>query len=396
MSSDVKEVEVPKEPHARGSETSGGKAQAVAEIGGMALRAIGPICAALVAGGILLIVLGRNPVRFYGDIISGGIGLGAWQTSIVYMAPLLLLAAGYIVVFRANLWNLGYNGQFIIAAAVVGGYAPDAERTLGVPMGLAVMFVCAAVAGGLGALIPALLKAAYNLNEVITSLMTSFMLLSLADLLIKGPFQDPATDVAETRTLNLSGMLPNIPGTRIHVGVIFAFVVIVVMNFVMTRTSIGLRLDILGENRRTAEHAGFRLRRLIIGSFVASGALIGLAAATDILGVWGFVRAGWDPGYGNAVLPFVFLAQLNCLAVVPFVAFYSIIAVGGVVATQNAQLPIDFLLILVGLILLFMTVMELVGTRYGLGHSYLSPAVHARFRRLVRWSSAKGAETGVP
>ena len=91
------------------------------------VRSLFPVVLALGAGAVLLLALGRNPITFYGDVWQGGVsggGWDAWQDSAIRMAPLLLIGAGLTVVFRANIWNLGYNGQFLLAAAVVTGYGP--------------------------------------------------------------------------------------------------------------------------------------------------------------------------------------------------------------------------------------------------------------------------------
>jgi simple sugar transport system permease protein len=213
--------------------------------------------------------------------------------------------------------------------------------------------------------------------------MMSFIGVDVASILIKGPFHDSTTPLPQTALI--PNLLPNIPRTRIHVGLLVAFAAILVVHFVLTRTSWGLRLQIMGANPRAARHFGISLPRLIVGSFLVSGALVGLAAAADILGLWGYVRTGQPFNYGDSVIPFVFLARLNALAVVPFVAFYSVLSTGGDLAASNANLPTDFLLVLVALILLFMTVIEYLGRRRELGQSYLTPGLRQALRApLVR------------
>jgi simple sugar transport system permease protein len=202
--------------------------------------------------------------------------------------------------------------------------------------------------------------------------MMSFIGISLANLLIKGPFQDFSSNVPQTSTLPVNAMLPDVPGTRIHVGLLVALAVILAVHVVLTRTSLGLSLQVLGANRRAALHVGLNVQRLIVTAFLISGALVGLAAAAEILGIWGYVRADWNPAFGDAVIPFVFLARLNALAVIPYIAFYAVLSIGGLYATQNAQLPTDFLLVLVALILIFMTITEYLGTKRELGQSYLT------------------------
>src|SRR5712691_9199633 len=342
------------------------------------VRSIVPVALALVAGGVLLLALGRNPLTFYGDIWAGGVENGGWQDSAIRMAPFLLIAAGLTVIFRANIWNLGYNGQFLLGAALVSGYGPSLVRDVPLWIAFPVLFVMAGAAGGLWTVVPALLKAAYGTNEIITTLMMSFIGVDLASILIKGPFHDSTTPLPQTAVLPT--LLPNIPGTRIHVGLLVAFAAILVVHYVLTRTSWGLRLRIMGANPNAARHLGIDLPRLIVVTFLASGFLVGLAAAADILGLWGYIRTGWNPAYGDTIIPFVFLARLNALAVVPFIAFYSVVSTGGDLAAANANLSTNFLLVLVALILLFMTVIEYLGRRRELGASYLTPGLRQALR----------------
>jgi general nucleoside transport system permease protein len=347
------------------------------------IRSVVPVALALGAGAILLLALGRHPLAFYGDIWTNGVENGAWQDSAIRMAPFLLIAAGLTVIFRANIWNLGYNGQFLLGAALVSGYGPGLVNDIPLWAAMVVLFLLAGAVGGLWTLIPAVLKARYGTNEIITTLMMSFIGIDLASILIKGPFHDSTTPLPQTAVL--TKMLPNIPGTRIHVGLLVAFAAVLVVHYVLTRTSWGLRLQIMGANPRAARHFGIDLPRLIVVAFLVSGFMVGLAAAADILGLQGYIRTGWNPAYGDTIIPFVFLARLNALAVVPFIAFFSVVSTGGDIAAADANLSTNFLLVLVGLILIFMTVIEYLGRRRELGASYLTPGLRQALRApLVR------------
>lgn len=322
-------------------------------------QGVGPILLGLIAGGILLIVIGRNPITFYGHILERGLfSWGGLQDSLTRMAPLLFMAAGLIVAFRANIWNIGGDGQFLLAAAIVSGFGPSIIGAYPGGLGLVILCVMAAVTGGLWTVVPAVLKAFYGLNEVITSLMMTFVGVNLANLLIKGPFRSQSTNVPQTDVIPSENLLPDILGTRIHVGIVAALVAVVVVHYVMTRTSFGLRLNVLGANPRAAVHVGIDVRRLTIVAFMISGAFIGLAAGIEILGVWGYVRADWNPNFGLTLFALVFLARLNALATIPLVGFYAVISMGGHYAARKADLPDDFMLMVVGLILLFMTLTE--------------------------------------
>ena len=349
----------------------------------MLIRSLIPVVLALIAGGLLLVILGRDPITFYSDIWKGGVEQGSWEDSAMRGAPLLLIAVALTVIFRANIWNLGYDGQFLVGAALITGLAPHLQSVPNL-VSLIVLFAVAMVAGAAWTIVPALLKARYETNEIITTLMMSFIGVGVANILVKGPFQDPTVNIPQTRVISVDHMLPSIPGTRIHVGVLVALAAAVIAHLVLTRTAFGLRLHVFGANPRAAAHVGIGVRRLIVTAFLVSGALVGAAAAADILGVWGYMRANWNPAYGDTVIPFVFLARLNALAVIPFIAFFAVLSNGGDVAASNANLPTDFLLVLVALILLFMTVIEFLGRRRDLGGSYLTPGLRNALRVPLR------------
>jgi ABC-type uncharacterized transport system permease subunit len=357
------------------------------------VRSLVPVILALVAGGILLAALGRNPLTFYRHVWDYGVAQGNWQQSAVTMVPLLLIATGLTVIFRANTWNLGYNGQFALGAALVAGYGPSLVNDVPLALAFVLLALLAAAVGAAWTLVPALLKARYGTNEIITTLMMSFVGIDLADYLIKGPFQDPTIRTPQTQAIPLDKLLPAIPGTSIDVSLLVAFAAVIVVHYVLTRTAFGLKLHVLGANPRAAKHVGLKLPRLTVSAFLISGALIGSAAAAYVLSpFWGYVRADQIPTYGDSIIPFVFLARLNALAVVPFVAFYAVLSTGGDFAASQANLPTDFLLVLVGLILLFMTVIEYLGRKRELGGSYLPTGLVQALRSPIR--RKQPSETG--
>lgn len=338
------------------------------------VRSVLPLVLALGTAAVVLAALGVDPVKYYGDIYTGGIQLTAWQDSVMRVAPLLLMASGLIVVFRAGIWNLGMDGQFLLAAAIVAGLAPKAAGHIPNTLLLVLMFLLAGAVGALWTLVPALLKARYELNEIITTLMMTFIGINLAGILIKGPFQDFSSNVPQTSTLDFTALLPAIPGTRIHVGVLVAAAAAAAVWFLMSRTPLGLRLQVLGASVRAARHMGIDVPRLVVVSFLLSGMLVGFAAAAEILGIWGYVRADWNPAFGLWVVPLVFLARLHAIAVIPFVFLLAVVSIGGDYAAQEAGLTPRFTLLLVGLTLLFMALTEWLGRRRELGGSYLPRA----------------------
>lgn len=334
-------------------------AQGIAEMGATLLRVVLPVVLALLVGGLLLLSLGKDPLGYYGFVLERSLlRWGGVQETLTRMAPLLLIAAGLIVAFRAGIWNLGGDGQFLLAAVGSAALAPVLIEVLPRGITLAVCMLAGLLIGALWSLLPALLKARYGVNEIITTLMMSFLGTSLANVLIKLVLRDPDTTVPQTRSLNVSDRIPRLFDTTIQGGLLLAVLIVIGVHLMMTRTAFGLRLQVLGANRSAAVHAGLRVERLTVLAFALSAALIGLAGAVEVLGVWGTVRADWNPALGLLVVPLVFLARFNGYAVIGFTLFFSALTVGGESAARRVGVPQHYVLVLVALLLLFLALVE--------------------------------------
>jgi len=322
-------------------------------------RVLIPVAMALVVGGLILLVLGKDPLDYYGFVLQRSLlRWGGAQETVTRMAPLLLIAAGLIVAFRAGIWNLGGDGQFLLAAVASAALAPALAADLPRALNLVVCMIAGSLVGALWSVIPAMLKARYGINEIITTLMMSFLGTSLANVLIKLVLRDPDTTVPQTRSLGVDDRLPRLFGTTIHYGLVLAILAVILVHLMMTRTAFGLKLQVLGANRAAAVHAGLRVERLTMIAFALSAGLIGLAGAVEVLGVWGSVRADWNPAFGLLVVPLVFLARLNGYAVIGFTLFFSALMVGGESAARRVGVPQHYVLVLVALLLLFLALVE--------------------------------------
>ena len=352
--------QAPATESAPGTTGSGGREALLA-----VARVVIPILLALVVGGFILLLLGKDPAAYYGYVIRRG--LFSWigfQETVTRMAPLLLLAAGLIVAFRAGIWNLGVDGQFLLAAVVTAALGPVLIKVLPGWLTILACFAAAAAVGALWSVIPAFLKARYGINEIVTTLMMTFLGISLANVLIKIPFNDPGTTVPQTATLAVADRLPRLFDTTIHAGILLALVAVVLVHLMMTRTAFGLKLQIVGANPRSAIHAGLDVPKLTYATFALSAALAGLAGAVEILGVWGTVRADWNPAYGLLVIPLVFLARFHGMAVIGFVLFFAVLMIGGDSASRRLGVPHSYVLVLVALLLIFLALTELLDHRW--------------------------------
>jgi general nucleoside transport system permease protein len=323
-----------------------------------------PVLLALGVCGVVLLAVGKNPLDYYGDVVARGLfNWGGLQATITRMTPLLLIAAGLLVSFQAGIWNLGTDGQFLLAAVATAALAPVLIGI--VPWGVAITLslIVAFAVGAAWSLIPAFLKASYGINEIVTSLMMSFLGTSLANVLVKIPFRDPTTDVPQTHVLPVADRLVRLFGTTIHSGILIAIAAVLLVHLVMARTAFGLKLRIVGANPRAAAHAGLNVRKLTFATFALSAGLAGLAGGVEILGVQGTIRADWNPAYGLLVVPLVFLARFHAIGVIGFTLFFAVLMIGGESASRRVGVPQHFVPLLVGTLLLCFALIDFIDHR---------------------------------
>ena len=309
---------------------------------------------ALITGGIILFFIGQNPFIYFGQLFTQGMGtsLGIIE-SIIKMAPLLILSAGLMACFSAGLWNIGGDGQFLIGAMLVGWAGPALAANLPYPVYIFMAALLAILGGMAWILLPALLKARYDINEIITTLMMSWVAGNLVTWLVKGPINDLSTVPAQTTLIPMEHRMVMIPFTRIHIGLIIGIVTILGMHWVIRRTTLGYQFRVLLANKQAALHAGMNVPRITIWSLLISGGFAGLAGMSDVLAIKGLFQGGWNPQYGMTAVALVFLARMNGWAVIPLAFFFSFLGVGGEFVARDLGVPVFFVHVLEGLMLLF-------------------------------------------
>lgn len=335
------------------------------QVTGRFIRVVaGPLLAALVLTAGVLLALGVDPLAYFAQVVQRGLlSPSGLQAALTRMAPLLLIAASLIVAFRAGIWNLGGDGQYLLGAVAATALAPALAGALPLWLAWTACFAAAAAAGAVWSALPALLRAYRGVNEVVSSLMMSFLGLSLANVLIKVVFRDPGTTVPQTVTLPVAERLPRLAGSTVSGGVVLGLAAVLLVHWVMTRTAFGLRLRVVGLNARAAAHAGLDVPGLTVAVFAISAGLAGLAGAVDVLGVQGNVRADWNPAYGLMVVPLVFLARFNGFGAIAFVFVFSVLSVGGESAARRLGVPNYVTLTIVAVLLMALAAGEALEQR---------------------------------
>ena len=293
------------------------------------LSLVSIICS-LITGGIILLIIGKDPVLYFSHLFARGMGtsLGVIET-VIKMAPLLIISAGLLSCFSAGLWNIGVEGQFLIGAMLTGWAAPPLSAALPYPIYLVGALLLGMIGGMAWILIPAVLKARSDINEIITTLMMSWVAINLVTWLVKGPINDLSTVPAQTTLIPLVDRMPNIPFTRIHIGLIMGLIGILAVHWMVRQTVLGYQFRVMQANKKAARHSGMSVPRLTIFSLLISGGFAGLAGACDVLAIKGLFQSSWNPHYGMTAIPLVFLARLNGWAVIPLAFFFAFLAVGG-------------------------------------------------------------------
>lgn len=312
---------------------------------------------ALFAIGIVFQALGIDPLFAYEEIFRGAFGSSyGLSETVVKSIPLMLTGIGLTLAFRARFWNIGAEGQLLIGATCATGLAlafPDWPKWLIVPL----MFIIGFVGGALWGVIPALLKARWRVDEVITSLMLVYIASNLVNHLVYGPWKGPEEmGFPYTSKFSEAAQLPRLSWTRIHYPtLILGLVIAVVIYLLLTRTKWGYEIRVTGENPAAARYAGMSYLKTLILVMIISGGLAGLAGVGEVAGIHFRLRypEGISPGYGFTAIIVAWLARLNPIGAVLTSLLLGGLLVGGDAIQISLGLPAATIFVFNGTILLF-------------------------------------------
>lgn len=315
-------------------------------------ESIGAILIAMVLCGIVLLSTGHDPIGVYGELVQRTLlrarGL---QETIVRAAPILIAGVAVLVAVRAGLWNIGVDGQVLIGA-LAAGYVGGNMGFASAPLIWITCTAAGAIAGGLWASVPALLRAWWGLNEIVTSIMFNYVAFSLTAWLVKGPIRDPSLVSPQTTAIPRELRLPSIGDTRLHLGIIAALALVVLLHLALRHTVTGYELTFVGLNARAARHGMIPVRAYLFGAFVASGAIAALAGVNDVLSTKGTFQAEWNPGYGLAAFALVFLARKSAVGLLPAALFLALVSYGADIMPRAAGLAPAFFVLFEGVLLM--------------------------------------------
>jgi ABC-type uncharacterized transport system permease subunit len=298
------------------------------------------IALTIVTMGVLFALLGTPPLTAIETFLISPLltanGLGELA---VRAAPLIMIGVGYSFCYRANVWNIGGDGQFTLGAIAGGGLAlllPNAAFWWFYP----VVIIAGILGGMFWAGIVALLKLKFNANEILTSLMLVYTAQLILVWLVTGPWRDPqGFGFPQSAMFGAGATTPDIGQTSIHVGCILAPIIAVVLWQVMERSVLGFQLRVVGQAPRAARFAGFSNDRLTWIALLVSGGLSGLAGIIEVTGPIGQLTTDITPNYGFTAVIVAFLGRLHPVDVIFAGLLLALSYLGGDAAQMNLHLP---------------------------------------------------------
>ena len=311
------------------------------------------IILAFIVGGIIMAVIGQNPIEAYAYLIRGAFGsIGSLGETFVKAIPLIFTGLAATFAYRCGIFNLGGEGQFIIGSVASIITVGLLYETLPPFLLLILSLFMGTLFGGLWGLIPGVLKAHFSLNEMIITILLNYVATLFMDYIYSGPFKE--ANIPQTMAVPEGAkLLKFIPSTRIHIGLIFGIVLSIFLYYFLFKTSSGFKLRAVGFNPVASQVSGYNVKKILILTFIVSGAIAGLGGSVELHGAQYRLMAGYGAGFGFDGVAIALIAQLNPIATVFVAYFFAILRTGAnamQIATGISTTVVD---IIQGLVILF-------------------------------------------
>ncbi len=328
---------------------------------------VAAVALTMLAGGLMFAILGKDPIEVIRTIFWDPLfGEFAWYLRgqlLVKAGPLILIAVGLSLGFRAGIWNIGAEGQYIIGAvfgAAVGLAVFPTENRLIYP----VMVIAGAFGGWVWAMIPAILKTRFNTNEILVSLMLVYVAQSILAMAALGFLRNPE-GAGFPGSRNFSGYPAAsnpelIAGTGMHWGVVAAFIAVIFAYILLQKHILGFQIKLSGQAPRAARFHGVNPTSLVVLCMGISGALAGLAGMFEVTGPAGQISIDFGSGYGFTAIIVAFLGRLNPVGILLAGLLMALTYIGGEMASTNLGLPSAAIQAFQGMLLFFLLAVDVL------------------------------------
>jgi simple sugar transport system permease protein len=297
--------------------------------------------ATLLVGFVLFSLLGKSPLQaFYVFFVKPVESLYGVGELLLKASPLMLCATGLAAGYRANVWNIGAEGQLTVGALCGGGIALALQDVAGAWL-LPLMILAGALGGMAWAAIPAWLRTRFNASEILVSLMLVYVASFALSYLVHGPWRDPeGFNFPQSKMFTDAALLPNLLAeTRLNVGLLLALAVVAAGWLFMRRSLVGFQMRVAGLAPAAANYAGISAKRTVWLGMLIGGATAGMAGVNEAAGPIGQLLPSMSPGYGFAAIIVAFVGRLHPFGVLLASLLMSLLYLGGEAAQINLSLP---------------------------------------------------------
>lgn len=318
------------------------------------LLACAAIGLALAVTGLLILLAGKNPIYAYWALIKGAVGTtGRLAFALNKSAPYILAGVGVALCFRAKVINIGAEGQI-----AVGGIAATfvALNFLSLPpfLLIALALVAGAVCGAAWAALAAVIRLKRGVHEVLCTLLLNFVGILLVSEALHGDMGEPGAGFPQSPLFERAAWLPKLlPGTDLHIGILFAIVAVIAGHILLWRTTFGFRLRVMGASPQAANYVGISAPRCIFGVMTLAGALAGFAGGIEVLGVHYRLIEGFSTGFGFNAVAVALIASVNPIAVLPAGLFFGFLEAGALAMQREVGVPSSLVFVIQGLTMVF-------------------------------------------
>jgi general nucleoside transport system permease protein len=337
----------------------------------IALVPVAAVLLALAVGALLLLALGANPIEAYGSMLDGAFGnQAAIFRTLTRATPLMLVAVGICIAFRGGVINIGAEGQLFVGAISATAFSLAFGQVLPSLLLIVGTLLVGFLAGAVWGFVPGILKARFEVNEILVTVMMNEIAIQLLFFLLSGPMIDPeqlaqGTRVPQSAQLPEAGWLPRLaPPSQLHAGLFIGIIAAALVYVLLWRTTLGYRIRAVGLNRDASQYAGISVPRYLTLALVLSGGLAGLAGAVEVTGVTHRVVEGFAVGYGFSGIVVALFGRLHPIGAIPSAFLFGALLVGAEKMQRTVQVPSATVIALEGLVVIFVVSSELFVRRW--------------------------------
>ncbi len=309
---------------------------------------------ALVLGAVIMILNGKNPVHGYLSLVTGALGSKYLiATTLSKTVPLILTGLATAISFKSGIFNIGGEGQLYLGAFAA-SYVGFTFTDLPVIVAVILAVIASMIVGGLYALIPAILKVYYNIDEVITTIMFNSIAIMFTGYLVNYPFQASQGKMGATEMIAESFKFPKLVAmSKLNTSIFYTMIIAVLIYYLMKKTSYGYNFKIVGENSIFSRYAGINNRTYMIWAMLISGALCGIAGAFEVYGTHYRFLQNISKGLAFDGMLISLIVKNNPAAIVLMSLFFAVLKTGANAMELNTGVASELILVIQSVIILF-------------------------------------------